>query len=720
MSNDATPATATPRFPINRSSRLRRLCQKELREILRDRRTIVTLILMPLLVYPLLSLVFQRFLLSQAAAVAANVPGIIVGVESEEAGATIEEYISVGHRLLKQSDAVLETPNLHSVVVNNLITPIREQRIDLAIRVTLLEPDKPPLFGPPPAEFAIFHRSGSIGSETAMRFFEDRFRAVNEEFLARKLKDIDVDVQPPIRLVRQPTEVDVTPSLSLASLVPLVLILMTITGAVYPSIDLTAGERERGTLEALIAAPVPRSDLLLAKYGAVVTVSMLTAAANLIGMGITLYSTGLGQTLFGDTQPLVPTLLMVFALLVLFALFFSAVLLAVTSFARSFKEAQAYLIPLMLLSLAPGIVSLSPGIELRGMLSFTPLVNIVLLARDVFAGTAQLAPAMAAILSTLIYAAIAIVIAGRIFGSDTALYGSQGTWSDWLQRPPIASSVASLSAAMMCLAILFPAYILLSNLLAQATTADMGTRLALASSVTVLLFGVIPIAFALIARIRVSTAFQIQPAKAMAFFAAGLLGVSLWPLAHEVFLLHRMLGIATLTTSKIEAVQAMVDAWQKLPWGLLFITLAIIPAVFEELFFRGFLFSSLLKHTSKVKAIVASSVLFGIFHVVSSTLAVERFLPSTFIGLALAWLCLRTGSILPGILLHACHNGLLVTMGYYEDWLTANNFGTQTQIHLPPLWLTWAVIGTIAAILVVRFFVTPFDDADQLALEKAD
>ena len=113
----------------------------------------------------------------------------------------------------------------------------------------------------------------------------------------------------------------------LATLVPLVLILMTITGAVYPAIDLTAGERERGTLEALMAAPVPRLGLLLAKYIAVVTVAMLTAVVNLTAMTITLASAGLWSTFFGDAGLSVASILAVLVLLVLFAAFFSAVLL---------------------------------------------------------------------------------------------------------------------------------------------------------------------------------------------------------------------------------------------------------------------------------------------------------------------------------------------------------------------------------------------------------
>ena len=101
----------------------------------------------------------------------------------------------------------------------------------------------------------------------------------------------------PAATERHPISYSGAPVFSLAALIPLILVLMTVTGAVYPAIDLTAGERERGTLETLIAAPVPRLGLLFAKYVAVLTVALLTAVVNLIGMTITAHSSGLGGEL---------------------------------------------------------------------------------------------------------------------------------------------------------------------------------------------------------------------------------------------------------------------------------------------------------------------------------------------------------------------------------------------------------------------------------------
>src|SRR5262249_6063349 len=138
-------------------------------------------------------------------------------------------------------------------------------------------------------------------------------------------------------------------------------------------------------------APVPRMALLCAKYAAVVTVAVLTATVNLVMMTVTLQVSGLAQRLGGDLDLTVGTVLLVFGLLLLFAAFYSAVLLVLTSFARSFKEAQQYLIPLMLLSLAPGLMGmLLPRDALTGLYAVTPLLNIVLLARDLLGGHAEL------------------------------------------------------------------------------------------------------------------------------------------------------------------------------------------------------------------------------------------------------------------------------------------------------------------------------------------
>src|SRR5581483_2398884 len=122
-------------------------------------------------------------------------------------------------------------------------------------------------------------------------------------------------------------------------------------------------------------------------------------------------------------------------LLLLFAAFFSAVLLCLSSCARSFKEAQAYLIPLMLAALAPGILAMLPGLELNVLLAVVPLLNVVLLARDLIGGHGDPALLGVVVLTTLVYALAALSLAARVFGSESVLYSEQSGWAELFRRP---------------------------------------------------------------------------------------------------------------------------------------------------------------------------------------------------------------------------------------------------------------------------------------------
>jgi ABC-2 type transport system permease protein/sodium transport system permease protein len=684
--------------------RLLRLCRKELREILRDRRTIVTLFLMPLLAYPLLSMAFQRLVFTS------NKPGsqlrCIVGLESDRAARQLEPYLGGGEALiLKQRQMQRESgievedetdsPSVEFRITDDVKQSVRDGSIDVGVRITSSQEARPSPGMGPPLNIELITRENSTISAYGASFIDTRLRSMNERFMRDLLADAGLPATLPISY----GETSVTPTgaaFSLTTFVPLILILMTITGAVYPAIDLTAGERERGTLETLMAAPVPRFGLLFAKYIAVVTVAMLTATANLVAMSVTLLATGLGPVVFGPQGPTLTLIGQVFILLMLFASFFCAILLALTSFARSFKEAQAYLIPLMLITMAPGIMSLVPNLEFNGVLAVVPLVNIVLLARDLLEGNVDPVLAAAAILSTLFYAVAAITLAARIFGTDAVLYGSQATWSDLFRRPDIRTDTPSVSGTMLCLAIVYPLYFLLANTLYRLSGTTMSSRLLVSAFVTIVLFTVLPIAAAILQRTRLRTTFQLRLSRPAAWLGAAVLGVSLWPFAHEVFLLNELIGIKSLSSEQIESVEKMLVSWKELSPVIILLTMSLTPAVCEEFFFRGYLMGALQKAVTGKNAIIVSAVLFGVFHVITtSVLATERFLPSTFLGLVLGWVCLRTGSVLPGMLLHAAHNGLLLLIAYYREDLAARGWGLAEQSHMPVLWLVAAAAGVL-------------------------
>jgi ABC-2 type transport system permease protein/sodium transport system permease protein len=157
----------------------------------------------------------------------------------------------------------------------------------------------------------------------------------------------------------------------------------------------------------------------------------------------------------------------------------------------------------------------------------------------------------------------------------------------------------------------------------------------------------------------------------------------------------------------LAAAKQLIGKIQEVPPALLIATLGIVPAVCEEFFFRGYLLSALRNSMSATRAVLLSSVLFGVFHLVATDrLHFERLVPSTALGLVLGWLCVRSGSALPGMLLHAMHNSLLLAAAHYQHeladwgWGLAESPDVQSA-GLPTSWLIAATVGTTIGFALV-------------------
>jgi sodium transport system permease protein len=682
-----------------RIGRIGRLIRKELSEILRDRRTMLTLILMPVLVYPLLVIAFQQHFLASALAVRKS-PIYRVGYRKAEDFERFLRQLQLGNEQVARIEpsSAQDAPTLDSRLSEDLEKDIKEAVIDLGVRKVKdyrVIQDRV-------ADFELLYRKDTAGIDDLLEFLERRLAAANGRYLESRLGvhgRAAVDYMRSIRLV-VPTKAP--QRVSLAALIPLILILMTITGAVYPAIDLTAGERERGTLEILVAAPVPRLGLLFAKYLCVFTMAVLTALINFLTMLVTLLVSGLGAQLFSEGEFSLLVIFELLALLLLFAAFFSAVLLTLTSFARSFKEAQAYLIPLMLLSLAPGVMGMIPGLRLEGATLVTPLLNIVLLGRDLFDGKADVAAAFLVVTSTLMYALAAIAVAARIFGAEGVLYNEQVGWSDMLRRSPEVRSRPSVASALLCLAVMFPAWFLLRSLSTHIERMFSGSPdqyrdirdffnridpmsyvrnlvgIAVSSAV---LFAGIPVVSAFWSRVRPRTGFRLATPSVLGLFGAACLGLSLWPLVLQVLALIQ--GEAPDRPEYEILTRSFKEARTRFP--LLMAAALMVAGAVEELFFRGYLFSALRQRTGPAATVVASALLFGFFHLLTTTM-----IPSTILGLALGWVALQTGSVLPSMLMHAVHNAMLVMVGGGD---------LAGREDIPWYWLVSGVAGTCLGIL---------------------
>jgi ABC-type Na+ efflux pump permease subunit len=441
----------------------------------------------------------------------------------------------------------------------------------------------------------------------------------------------------------------------IGQIVPLILIIMTITGAIYPAIDLTAGERERGTLETLMVAPVPTVDLIAGKFVVVALIGMISAMLNLASIGGTIWLGGLGNILTRGHEVSIPLHVLPLVLLVLIplAVMFSAMLLAVCSFARSFKEAQNYVMPVMIAALIPAVVGILPGTRLEGPLLIMPVANIVILTRDLFTGKLDLAAILWVTLSTTIYAGAAVAVAAKLFGQEAVLFADSASVKTIFQRrffkPAATPSVAQ---ALLLLAIVFSLnYFIATALMRAPGVGDTENFWYAGAAVLVILFLALPMAACRYMRVAIPSTFSLAPPPPVALAAGFCLGLSTWILAKAWFAYQRQwLPMLPEMEQEFARLSAMLDGVN--PFVVL-VLLAVVPALCEEFFFRGYVLSGVRGALGPAAAVLVVAFAFGISHH-----SVQRIVPTTALGLMFGLLVVRSGSIWPAILAHSMHNGI--------------------------------------------------------------
>jgi sodium transport system permease protein len=225
----------------------------------------------------------------------------------------------------------------------------------------------------------------------------------------------------------------------IGGIIPYFFLLLAFTGAMYPAMDLTAGEKERGTMETLLCSPVPRVDLVLGKFLMILTASLGTVACSLISMTIT-FSVGggmLAQRLSGGSTAaarrtaeriasmttLDPVgLVAVVGIVLPMIVFFAAVLFTISLFAKSFKEAQSYVSPLIILIIMPAAIGTLPGVELNTRLALIPILNVSLASKELVSGIWHWDHLALIFGSTCVYAAIALSLAVRMFNRESVIF----------------------------------------------------------------------------------------------------------------------------------------------------------------------------------------------------------------------------------------------------------------------------------------------------------
>jgi sodium transport system permease protein len=472
----------------------------------------------------------------------------------------------------------------------------------------------------------------------------------------------------------------------MARLFPFMLALWSLAGALYPAVDLCAGEKERGTMETLLITPAGREEIVLGKFLTIWLFSAGTALVNLLSMGLTtwFFSAKLPQ----GALPLGGLFWCVLLSLPQAALF-SAVSLAIGAYARSSKEGQYYLMPLFLVTMPLIFLTLAPGVELNAFYSLVPVTGVALLMqRLVQATTLQQVPWVYFIPvfgPIALYSWLALRWAIDQFQREEVLFREAERW-DWRlwarrlfrEKEPLPNT----AQALFCFGLI---------LSLRWLSLGLGDRL-------------LPEAHAII----VSLAFVAAPPSFMALLLNTLPRVALylrWPSWRELgiaavlaFLLMPPLAALAYAASTwnphqlgdphplARMLHALYEPGDESE-GHLLMTLtafALVPALCEEIAFRGFILTGLHRRFRPRNAVLISALLFGLYH-----LNVFLFLPAFGLGIVLGLLTLRSRSIVPAVLFHCLHNALLILWARWNPGELSTAF----------LWLVGACV--VAALLLL-------------------
>jgi sodium transport system permease protein len=391
--------------------------RKELTEWLRDRRTLISTVLVPLLIFPILIsgvISLSSVLLGKAQK---EIPKIMI------IGGDDSPQVLAALRAIKDLEIVPYASDWKDQINNKQIRAAVDIPKDFQ---SSLDSGKA-------LTVDIYYYEGEIKSEFGEKHVEDLLKDYESKIVEARLKakDLPASVISPFEIKKEnvapPEKVS---GAGVGSFIGYMVIILSMTGAIYPAIDLTAGEKERGTMETILSSPISRLNLVLGKFLLVFSASLTTAILAVISMGASFYFLGHSQAMASaGNQGLQMNLgwisiVAVFLMALPLSVLFSAVLMTISLFAKTYKEAQSYLTPMTFVVVIPAVASLMPGVELTPKLALVPILNTSLICKEIITGTYHWHSIFLIFASTCVYAAIAIFLAVKTFQRESVLFRS--------------------------------------------------------------------------------------------------------------------------------------------------------------------------------------------------------------------------------------------------------------------------------------------------------
>ena len=699
---------------------------REVRDQLRDRRTMFTICILPLLLYPLMGMVMMQvaqFHREQHVTIGvvgyenwpADFPLILTDESEQIRWKQIASDNSIVHRFdrseFEQADASAAGSGGPSRQRSSKPAAAEKLLRQLETDVVLWVPSS---FKDSFSEEALVVLSNQRWerSQLAVQALNRQITEWHSKWLRSKLIVSELGpsvLNPPFVQHLDASDAEMKRAVVWSKILPFVLLVWALTGAFYPAIDLCAGEKERGTLETLLCSPARRREIVWGKLLTVMCFSIGTALLNLASMHTTAsivmsQFSGLGTgDMFAALGPLpIHSMGWLILLVIPISAMFSALALAVACLARSTKEGQYYLMPLLLVGMPLVMLPMIPGVVLSAGTSIVPVTGAVLMSRALMDGEYMHAllhlPTVATV--TILCCLLAVRWAVRQFESESVMFRdseranlSQWVQNVWRQREDTPTPNESILCGLLILVCLFFGRLSLGGLPLNWQSIVQST---LVIQIGMILTPALIMAALLTRSIRTSLRLTFPNASEMA--VAFLLAISLHP-SYAAFAsmvgAEYKLGEQTIDMlSQFDSILAATPIWSVL------LVLALLPAVCEELVFRGFVFAGLLRNGGHVRAILLSSLLFGLSHGV-----LQQTITASTIGLLLGWLAYRTGGVACTIVFHCVHNSLSMLLAAHSSrnantapWLSWFIENTDGHLGYTSVWCTISVGVSITLI----------------------
>lgn len=386
--------------------------KKELKDTLRDKRTLIMMLVIPVAIFPIILSLFVT--VSESFTKEAAEKTIQIGVVGEPDNYVLKQLEGLPQELGKKNITVYkDTVELKAAI------KVDSAQIGIVPGphfVANMELKRP-------AGVTVYYNATDLGMKNRAEAYLETIESIAQQERYLDLKINEEEIRPlKINYSNVASSKEMIGKLA-GGFLPYIFIAFGFIGCMYPAIDLFTGEKERGTIETLLTTPVARWQILFGKMGVVVLSGLLASTFALLGLFLSIEVFDIVQNpeildvIHGILSP--KFILMLFALLFPLTIFFAGMMIPIAVYAKSFKEAQSIITPLNIVVVLPAMVGFFPGIELTAVTACIPIVNIVLATKDLIAGTLDFGLLGLSFAVMVSLAVLAVFISYKRFDKET-------------------------------------------------------------------------------------------------------------------------------------------------------------------------------------------------------------------------------------------------------------------------------------------------------------